>query len=65
MLASAVTIRNENMLVIIMLLARRPLDANPGCKASGESQGMIRRGKFTFPLGFSRAFWGQKPSNFS
>ena len=36
----------------------------PGCFASGESPGIIRRGKFTFPLGCSRAFLVQKPTNF-
>ena len=29
----------------IVLLARRPLDASPGCFASGENQGIIRTGK--------------------
>ena len=58
MLASAVTLRNENILVFIMLLARRPLDANPGCKASGESLGIIHRGKFTFPHGIFPGFQG-------
>ena len=48
----------------VVLLARRLSAANPGCKASGESLGIIRRGKFTFPCGFSLAFLGQKPSNF-
>ena len=48
----------------VVLLARRR-SRQPGCFASGESQGIIRRGKFTFPLGCSRAFLGQKPSTFS
>ena len=47
----------------VVLLARRQ-SRQPGCFASGESQGIIRRGKSIFPLGCSRAFLGQKPSNF-
>ena len=54
----------EVKLDAVVLLARRLSAANPGCKASGESLGIIRRGKFTFPCGFSLAFLGQKPSNF-
>jgi len=54
----------EANLHVVVLLARRLKAAKPGCFASGESQGIIRRGKFTFPLGFSQAFLGQKPSNF-
>ena len=54
----------EDELGAVVLLARRR-SRQPGCFASGESQGIIRRGKFTFPLGFSQAFLGQKPSNFS
>ena len=53
----------EVWLGAVVLLARRR-SRQPGCFASGESQGIIRRGKFTFPLGCSRAFLGQKPSNF-
>ena len=53
----------EVWLDAVALLARRR-SRQPGCFASGESQGIIRRGKFTFPLGFSQAFLGQKPSNF-
>ena len=53
----------EVWLGAVVLLARRQ-SRQPGCFASGESQGIIRRGKFTFPCGCSRAFLGQKPSNF-
>ena len=38
MLASAVTIKNKNMLVFIMLLARRPLDAIPDAKHPGKAR---------------------------
>ena len=63
-LVSTVAERNaEDELGAVVLLARRR-SRQPGCFASGESQGIIRRGKFTFPLGFSQAFLGQKPSNF-
>ena len=55
----------EARLDAVVLLARRLKAAKPGCFASGESQGKIRRGKLAFPLGFSRAFLGQKPSNVS
>ena len=47
-----------------VLLARRLKAAKPGCLASGESQGIIRRGKFTFPLGFSRLSWARSPHTF-
>ncbi len=40
MLASAVTIKNKNMLVFIMLLARRPLDAIPDAKHQAEIVGL-------------------------
>jgi len=53
----------EVWLGAVVLLARRQ-SRQPGCFASGESQGINRRGKFTFPCGCSRAFLGQKPSNY-
>ena len=64
-LVPTVSERNaEDELGAVVLLARRR-SRQPGCKASGESQGIIRRGQCTFPLGFSQAFLGQKLSNFS
>ena len=53
----------EVRLGAVVLLARRR-SRQPGCKASGESQGIIRRGKFTFPLGFSWLSWARSPQTF-
>ena len=36
----------------------------PGCFASGESRGIIPRGKRAFPLGFSRLSWARSPLSF-
>ena len=53
----------EVWLGAVVLLAQRR-SRQPGCKASGESQGIIRGGESSLsPLGCSRAFLGQKPLN--
>ena len=64
MLASAVTARNENMLVHY---ASGPASFGRQSRMQSirEKPGNNPQGKVYFPLGFSRAFWGQKPSNFS
>ena len=47
----------EDWLGAVVLLARRR-SRQPGCFASGESQGIIRREKFTFPLRMFPGFLG-------
>ena len=53
----------EDGLGAIVLLARRR-SRQPGCFASGESQGRIRRGKFTFPWDFPGLSWARSPQTF-
>ena len=46
-----------------VLLARRR-SRQPGCFASGESRGIIRRGKFTFPSDVPGLSWARSPQTF-
>ena len=63
-LVSTVAERNaEDELGAVVLLARRR-SRQPGCKASGEIQGIIPREKFTFSLGFSRLSWARNLQTF-
>ena len=43
----------------LVLLARRPLDANPDAKHPGKAGEKSLRGKLAFPLGFSRLSWAR------
>jgi len=47
----------------VALLARRLNAANPDAKHPGKAKDRTQ-GQARFPLGFSVAFWGQKPSSF-
>ena len=53
----------EVWLGAVVLLARRR-SRQPGCFASGESQGIIRRGKFFSPSDFPGLSWARSPLTF-
>ena len=57
MSAPAVTIRNEKMLVFVVLLARRPLDASPDAKHPGKAR-KNPQGKVYFPPRIFPGFLG-------